>query len=153
MYNRIKVWNFDFLDDAPNPMGFSPTVNQRILPPTFPRYTKIKARDVSISFFEELVQRTKQACKIIHCVNYHSALVKIAPTNRAIRFRFGLTFIELVLFFRTFLSSSAKSLGHVCYHVVFCNVCTFRNRIWCLELRRSLKCYAIRWKSFVRQPF
>lgn len=63
------------LDDAPNPIGFSPTVNQRILPPTFPRYTKIKARDTSIAFFEELVQRTKQACKIIHCVNYHSALV------------------------------------------------------------------------------
>lgn len=61
--------------DEPNPMGFSPTVNQRILPPTFPRYTKIKARDFSISFLEELVQRTKQACKIIHCVNYHSALV------------------------------------------------------------------------------
>lgn len=57
-------------------MGFSPTVNQRILPPTFPRYTKIKARDFSISFLEELVHRTKQACKIIHCVNYHSALVR-----------------------------------------------------------------------------
>lgn len=56
-------------------MGFSPTVNQRILPPTFPRYTKIKARDTSITFLEEMVQRTKQACKIIHCVNYHSALV------------------------------------------------------------------------------
>lgn len=63
--------------DAPNPMGFSPTVNQRILPPTFPRYTKIKARDSSITFLEELVQRTKQACKIIHCTNYHSALVFI----------------------------------------------------------------------------
>lgn len=70
------MFTHNTIDDAPNPMGFSPTVNQRILPPTFPRYTKIKARDVSISFFEELVHRTKQACKIIHCVNYHSALVK-----------------------------------------------------------------------------
>lgn len=67
--------------DAPNPMGFSPTVNQRILPPTFPRYTKIKGRDITIAFLEELVQRTKQACKIIHCTNYHSALVSAIRTD------------------------------------------------------------------------
>lgn len=132
-------------------MGFSPTVNQRILPPTFPRYTKIKARDVSISFFEELVQRTKQACKIIHCVNYHSALVKsssMAQSNRATQFPFRLTRIQPVLFslqyFRIFSLSSAKNLDHVYYHVAFCNVCTSRNRIQCLELRQSLKCCATR---------
>lgn len=57
-------------------MGFSPTVNQRILPPTFPRYTKIKDRNLSMEFLEALVQRSKQACKIIHCTNYHCALVR-----------------------------------------------------------------------------
>lgn len=72
----IHSFEFRFiLDDAPNPMGFSPMVNQRILPPTFPRYTKIKDRVLSINFLEEMVQRIKQACKIIHCTNYHSALV------------------------------------------------------------------------------
>lgn len=86
--------------DAPNPVGFSPSVNQRILPPTFPRYTKIKARDVSITFLEELVQRTKQACKIIHCTNYHSALVStnkncvVYTRNKNDSNNFHLLFIE-----------------------------------------------------------
>lgn len=51
-------------------------VNQRILPPTFPRYTKIKDRMLSMNFLDELVKRIKMACKIIYCNNYHSALVK-----------------------------------------------------------------------------
>jgi N-alpha-acetyltransferase 35, NatC auxiliary subunit len=60
--------------DSPNPMGFSPMVNQRLLPPTFPRYTKIRDRLSSINYLEELVQRVKLACKVLHCTTYHSAL-------------------------------------------------------------------------------
>lgn len=61
--------------DSPNIMGFSALVNQRLLPPTFPRYTKIKDRLSSIIFLEDLVQRLKLACKVINCSTYHSALV------------------------------------------------------------------------------
>ncbi|XP_058830797.1 N-alpha-acetyltransferase 35, NatC auxiliary subunit isoform X2 [Topomyia yanbarensis] len=60
--------------DAPNPMGFSMMVNQRLLPPTFPRYTKIKDRSTCIQYLAELIQRLKHACKIVHCTNYHNAL-------------------------------------------------------------------------------
>ncbi|XP_055627653.1 N-alpha-acetyltransferase 35, NatC auxiliary subunit isoform X2 [Toxorhynchites rutilus septentrionalis] len=60
--------------DTPNPIGFSMMVNQRLLPPTFPRYTKIKARSTCILYLAELIQRLKHACKIVHCTNYHSAL-------------------------------------------------------------------------------
>ncbi|XP_058458590.1 N-alpha-acetyltransferase 35, NatC auxiliary subunit isoform X2 [Malaya genurostris] len=60
--------------DTPNPMGFSMMVNQRLLPPTFPRYTKIKDRSTCIQYLAELIQRLKHACKIVHCTNYHSAL-------------------------------------------------------------------------------
>lgn len=56
-------------------MGFSMMVNQRLLPPTFPRYTKIKERSTCIQYLAELIQRLKHACKIVHCTNYHSALV------------------------------------------------------------------------------
>lgn len=63
-----------FLADTPNPMGFSAHVNQPLLPPTFPRYTKIKDRVSSIQFLEDLIQRLKLACKVVHCSNYHSAL-------------------------------------------------------------------------------
>ncbi|XP_062550331.1 N-alpha-acetyltransferase 35, NatC auxiliary subunit isoform X2 [Armigeres subalbatus] len=60
--------------DTPNPMGFSMMVNQRLLPPTFPRYTKIKERAICIQYLSELIHRLKHACKIVHCTNYHSAL-------------------------------------------------------------------------------
>ncbi|XP_059614119.1 N-alpha-acetyltransferase 35, NatC auxiliary subunit homolog [Phlebotomus argentipes] len=60
--------------DAPNPMGFSPMVNQRLLPPTFPRYTKIKDRNESVTFLEELIQRLKLACKVTACTHFYTAL-------------------------------------------------------------------------------
>lgn len=62
------------LDDTPNVMGFSPSVNQRLLPPTFPRYTKIKDRKETLTYLEELSHNLKLACKVINCTNYHSAL-------------------------------------------------------------------------------
>lgn len=55
-------------------MGFSPMVNQRLLPPTFPRYTKIKDRREALNYLEELSHNLKLACKIVHCNNYQSAL-------------------------------------------------------------------------------
>ena len=55
-------------------MGFSPSVNQRLLPPTFPRYTKIKDRMETLSYLEELSQNLKLACKVTHCTNYQSTL-------------------------------------------------------------------------------
>ncbi|XP_049541353.1 N-alpha-acetyltransferase 35, NatC auxiliary subunit isoform X1 [Anopheles darlingi] len=60
--------------DAPNPMGFSMMVNQRLLPPTFPRSTKIKDRHLSIQYLSELIQRIKHGCKIVNCTNFHAAL-------------------------------------------------------------------------------
>jgi N-alpha-acetyltransferase 35, NatC auxiliary subunit len=62
------------LDDTPNIMGFSPMVNQRLLPPTFPRYTKIKERNATYNYLEELSHNLKHVCKIIACTNYQVAL-------------------------------------------------------------------------------
>jgi hypothetical protein len=55
-------------------MGFSPMVNQRLLPPTFPRYTKIKDRSDTYNYLDELTQNLKHACKITNCTNYQMAL-------------------------------------------------------------------------------
>ncbi|XP_050670988.1 N-alpha-acetyltransferase 35, NatC auxiliary subunit isoform X2 [Leptidea sinapis] len=60
--------------DAPNPMGFEPMINQRLLPPTFPRYTKIKPRSEALLYFDELVTRLRLAWKITSCTNFHVAL-------------------------------------------------------------------------------
>ncbi|CAK1544585.1 unnamed protein product [Leptosia nina] len=60
--------------DAPNPMGFEPMINQRLLPPTFPRYTRIKARPDALQYFDSLVTRLRHAWKITSCTNFHTAL-------------------------------------------------------------------------------
>ena len=61
-------------DDTPNIMGFSLLVNQSMLPPTFPRYTKIKSRDATYKYLEELLHNLKHTCKVINCTNYQIAL-------------------------------------------------------------------------------
>lgn len=60
--------------DVPCTIGFSSTINQRLLPPTFPRFTKFLDRNSSYTYFEELIQRIKTACKIIYCTNFQTAL-------------------------------------------------------------------------------
>ncbi|CAH0695085.1 unnamed protein product [Spodoptera exigua] len=60
--------------DSPNPMGFEPMINQRLLPPTFPRYTRIKPRAEALHYFDELVARLRHAWKITSCTNFHTAL-------------------------------------------------------------------------------
>lgn len=47
-------------NDYPTIMGFSPFVNQRTLPPTFPRYTKIKSRADSVDYLRLLINRFKK---------------------------------------------------------------------------------------------
>lgn len=70
------VWHLGFFSaDSPNPMGFEPMINQRLLPPTFPRYTRIKPRIEALQYFDELVARLRHAWKITSCTNFHTALV------------------------------------------------------------------------------
>lgn len=61
-------------NDTPNIFGFSPMVNQRLLPPTFPRYTKIKDRLATYCYLDILSQNLKHACKIISCTSFQAAL-------------------------------------------------------------------------------
>lgn len=63
--------------DYPIIMGFEPLVNQRLLPPTFPRYIKIKSRQEAVDYFESLVERLKTVCNVINCHSFHHALVNV----------------------------------------------------------------------------
>lgn len=58
-------------------MGFEPLINQRLLPPTFPRYTKIKPRAESLTYFEDVVHRFKIMVKIQSLSALHQVLVVI----------------------------------------------------------------------------
>ncbi|KAK0090668.1 hypothetical protein PV325_009411 [Microctonus aethiopoides] len=65
---------FDEISNHPTIMGFDPMVNQRLLPPTFPRYTKIKPRIDALEYMDELINRLKTVTKVTSCTGFHSAL-------------------------------------------------------------------------------
>lgn len=60
--------------DHPIMMGFEPLVNQRLLPPTFPRYAKIIKREEMVNYFSKLIERIKTLCEVINITNLHSIL-------------------------------------------------------------------------------
>lgn len=70
-----KLTNFFLLADKMHIMAFEPLINQRLLPQTFPRYTKIKPRNESLIYFEDVVNRLKILNKIQSITSLHQALV------------------------------------------------------------------------------
>ena len=59
-----------------NMVGFEPYANQRLLPPTFPRYTEIKARKDAYTYLTNLTDRLLMATLVVnHSQSFHSALV------------------------------------------------------------------------------
>ncbi|XP_076630546.1 N-alpha-acetyltransferase 35 [Colletes latitarsis] len=64
----------DEISNYPNIMGFDPMVNQRLLPPTFPRYTKIKPRIEALKYLDELLNRFRMVTMITNRNGFHAAL-------------------------------------------------------------------------------
>lgn len=70
-FNRQQANGADStLNDYPTIMGFSPFVNQRTLPPTFPRHTKIKCRSDAVRYFECLINRFKRIQDTNKCATF-----------------------------------------------------------------------------------
>ncbi|CAG2056103.1 unnamed protein product [Timema podura] len=91
--------------DHPSIMGFDPLVNQRLLPPTFPRYTKIKSRVEALDYFEELLNRLKLVCKITSQTSFHNALdffIEFSRQGPCILSRSILQLLYLPLFNKVF---------------------------------------------------
>ena len=61
--------------DYPTIMGFEPLVNQRLLPPTFPRYTKIRNREDTLDYIEKLVERLRMVAHVPDNQALHSVIV------------------------------------------------------------------------------
>lgn len=55
-------------------MGFEPLVNQRLLPPTFPRYTKIRSRIDTMEYLDGMMTRLLQICSITQLTSLHDIL-------------------------------------------------------------------------------
>lgn len=63
------------LDDGNSSMlGFEPMINQRLLPPTFPRYTRIKPKMEMYDYFEDMVDRLKIVCRLSTTTGFNQIL-------------------------------------------------------------------------------
>lgn len=70
----IKAISLGIPEEGKPVMGFDPMVNQRLLPPTFPRYTHIKTPTEAYKRLDELFNRLKQVTKVCSLTSFHSAL-------------------------------------------------------------------------------
>ncbi|ESO92094.1 hypothetical protein LOTGIDRAFT_202629 [Lottia gigantea] len=61
-------------NDYPTIMGFEPLINQRLLPPTFPRYTVIKDRDESIVYIKQLIQHLNIVTSLPDVISLHTLI-------------------------------------------------------------------------------
>ena len=62
-------------DEKANLMGFDRLVNQRLLPPTFPRYTETRSRESAVAYFRNLVDRLVAATSVtLQVNNFHNAI-------------------------------------------------------------------------------
>ena len=57
-------------------LGFEPMVNQRLLPPTFPRYTEIRTREATMEYVETLLERLIAATQVASLSSFVGALVR-----------------------------------------------------------------------------
>lgn len=68
------IWKYHILD-YPTVMGFEPLVNQRLLPPTFPRYARVRSRTETIEYLENLTNRLKHVCSVVDTNMLHNTMV------------------------------------------------------------------------------
>jgi len=55
-------------------LGFEPLANQRLLPPTFPRYTKMKNREQSYSYFCTVIENVLSVTGVNQLNGFHATL-------------------------------------------------------------------------------
>lgn len=80
-------------------MGFEPLVNQRLLPPTFPRYTKIRSRAETHLYLDTMISHMLHTCSVTELHNIH----------------------ELIEFFTDFSQKSPCLLSRLVYTSFKCN--------------------------------
>ncbi|XP_046864841.1 N-alpha-acetyltransferase 35, NatC auxiliary subunit-like [Xenia sp. Carnegie-2017] len=61
-------------DGNGNMLGFEPAVNQRLLPPSFPRHTKIFSREGTYNYLDNLIDRLDRACSVTENTGLHQLL-------------------------------------------------------------------------------
>ncbi|GFY63350.1 n-alpha-acetyltransferase 35, NatC auxiliary subunit [Trichonephila inaurata madagascariensis] len=102
--------------DYPTILGFEPLVNQRLLPPTFPRYTKIKTRKESVEYLTLLTTRLRTICGITECITFHSALDFLSEFSKTSPCVLSRSVLQLLYMNQAKCSEPGKVLGTM--HIV-----------------------------------
>ncbi|XP_051875496.1 N-alpha-acetyltransferase 35, NatC auxiliary subunit isoform X2 [Pristis pectinata] len=84
IHHGIQAQNDTTKGDHPIMMGFEPLVNQRLLPPTFPRYAKIIKREDMVNYFAKLIERIKMVCEVVNLTNLHNILATFLVDNKKV---------------------------------------------------------------------
>ncbi|ELW72920.1 N-alpha-acetyltransferase 35, NatC auxiliary subunit [Tupaia chinensis] len=84
LHHGIQAQNDTTKGDHPIMMGFEPLVNQRLLPPTFPRYAKIIKREEMVNYFARLIDRIKTVCEVVNLTNLHCILTTFLVDNKKV---------------------------------------------------------------------
>lgn len=75
MYSKLQF--ICIFSDYPTIVGFEPLINQRLLPPTFPRYTVIKPRLDSLNYMATLVKKLQTITTIPDLGSLHCIFVRV----------------------------------------------------------------------------
>ncbi|GAB1298268.1 N-alpha-acetyltransferase 35, NatC auxiliary subunit [Apodemus speciosus] len=107
LHHGIQAQNGTTKGDHPIMMGFEPLVNQRLLPPTFPRYAKIIKREEMVNYFSRLIDRIKTVCEVVNLPNLH-CILRIFSANLANSLH---VFSQDLCYNTTFLVDNKKVFG------------------------------------------
>jgi len=72
--NIIRAGYADETQEEKRVKGFEPLANQRLLPPTFPRYTEIVKRSEAVKYLEQLVSRLSTVTAVTNIPSFHNML-------------------------------------------------------------------------------
>ena len=72
IFKSFEYWVIKLIEQFM--LGFELLVNQRLLPPTFPRSTRIKSLEETFVFLDGLLSRIKTVLKVTSLQNFHSIL-------------------------------------------------------------------------------
>ncbi len=63
-------------------LGFDTLVNQRLLPPSFPRETNIFPRDKALKYMTAILERLLHIANVLECTNFHSLLQFVSDFSK-----------------------------------------------------------------------
>lgn len=98
--------------DYPTIMGFEPLLNQRLLPPTFPRYTKIRGRVDTLTYLVGLVNRLQTICAVTELSGLHATLDFFLEFSKASPCVLSRSLLQLI-----YLPQNRRSFGSPMIHV------------------------------------